>query len=591
MDIVKYVRLDKVTYSDGREINYDYGTADAIDDIMSRLASIKDDDDSTVLASYRYLGAGRIVTEDYEEIQVNLDYAGDTNTFSALDRFGRVVDQVWNDYGATPDVVLDEYTYTYDRVGNRESRDNELKTDGSLDESYDYDDLYRLIDFDRGAGVTQDWDLDALGNWSTFDDGTSQSQAVNKANEIEEIDGDDDNVDYDAAGNMIKVPKLDGSGEHFYLKYDAWNRLVKVYDDGGTPLIAEYQYDGTGRRIVKGVDDGTDGSLDTFTHYFHNGANQVIETRKGEDVSGAAPAAESLEPKYQNIWSERYVDSMILRDEYDSQGDIITTARIYYLSDANFNVTALVNAASGNVVERYLYTPYGTVTVLDPDDFSVEAGGTAYDNTTLYTGRESDPETGLMYYRARYYHSELGRFVSRDPMRYDAEDLNLYRYVGSSPLDESDPQGLKKLPAPPAIFPEPPPSMWGRLVRCCGPVGTGVCVFLDAVFGSGASQLGDAEWHPDVETIWDPDDLIVRPRDYNDPREVEESCNNIQTLCFLSKLGHISGGKWGRSRCVDCAEKCKSGGGIWPSGFWGTDGKWRECKFTAVTGDKFGYGY
>ena len=125
---------------------------DAIDDIMSRLASIKDDDDSTVLASYRYLGAGRIVTEDYEEIQVNLDYAGDTNTFSALDRFGRVTDQVWNDYGATPDVVLDEYTYTYDRVGNRESRDNELKTDGSLDESYDYDDLYRLIDFDRGTG-------------------------------------------------------------------------------------------------------------------------------------------------------------------------------------------------------------------------------------------------------------------------------------------------------------------------------------------------------------------------------------------------------------------------------------------------------
>ena len=84
-----------MTYPDGREINYDYGTADAIDDIMSRLASIKDDDDSTVLASYRYLGAGRIVTEDYEEIQVNLDYAGDTNTFSALDRFGRVTDQVW----------------------------------------------------------------------------------------------------------------------------------------------------------------------------------------------------------------------------------------------------------------------------------------------------------------------------------------------------------------------------------------------------------------------------------------------------------------------------------------------------------------
>ena len=434
--IAKHVRLEQVTYPDGREINYDYGTADAIDDIMSRLASIKDDDDSTVLASYRYLGAGRIVTEDYEEIQVNLDYAGETNTFSALDRFGRVTDQVWNDYGAT--AVRDRYTYTYDRVGNRTSRDNELDSD--FDEDYIYDDLYRLTDFDRGAGVTQDWDLDALGNWGTFNDnGTSQTREVNEANEIEKIDTSTDDVAHDAAGNMIRVPKLDGSGDHFHLVYDAWNRLVEVYDDNGTTLIAQYQYDATGRRIVKGVDDGTDGSLDTFTHYFHSGT-QVIETREGEDVSGAAPAAESLEPKYQNIWSPRYVDSMILRDEYDAGGDIITANRVYYLSDANYNVTALVDA-SGNVIERYLYTPYGTVTVLDPD-FSVDADGVSdYDNTTLYTGRELDAETELMYYRARYYHSELGRFVSRDPIGYDAREMDLYCYVRNTPTDLIDPFG------------------------------------------------------------------------------------------------------------------------------------------------------
>ena len=239
---------------------------------------------------------------------------------------------------------------------------------------------------------------------------------------------------------MIRVPKLDGSGDHFHLVYDAWNRLVEVYADNGTTLIAQYQYDGTGRRIVKGVDDGTDGSLDTFTHYFHSGANQVIETREGEDVSGAAPAAESLEPKYQNIWSPRYVDSMILRDEYDSQGDIITANRVYYLSDANYNVTALVDA-SGNVIERYLYTPYGTVTVLDPD-FSADADGESdCDNTTLYTGREFDPETELMYYRARYYHSELGRFVGRDPIGYWG-GMTLYEYVDSRPILLIDPFGL-----------------------------------------------------------------------------------------------------------------------------------------------------
>ena len=47
-----------------------------------------------------------------------------------------------------------------------------------------------------------------------------------------------------------------------------------------------------------------------------------------------------------------------------------------------------------------------------------------------------------MYYRARYYHSELGRFVSRDPVGYDAGDMNLYRYVYGNPVIFVDPSGL-----------------------------------------------------------------------------------------------------------------------------------------------------
>ena len=96
--LARYVRLKEVTYPDGRIINYDYSHGDdaAIDEVMSRLSAIYDDADDDgeidtgedVYASCRYLGAGRIVTEDYEEIQVNLDYTA--NDFAALDRFGRV---------------------------------------------------------------------------------------------------------------------------------------------------------------------------------------------------------------------------------------------------------------------------------------------------------------------------------------------------------------------------------------------------------------------------------------------------------------------------------------------------------------------
>jgi len=59
----------------------------------------------------------------------------------------------------------------------------------------------------------------------------------------------------------------------------------------------------------------------------------------------------------------------------------------------------------------------------------------------LYTGRRLDPETILYYYRARYYHAGLGRFVSRDPIGY-VDGVNFYQYVGNSPTQFVDPSGL-----------------------------------------------------------------------------------------------------------------------------------------------------
>jgi RHS repeat-associated protein len=59
-----------------------------------------------------------------------------------------------------------------------------------------------------------------------------------------------------------------------------------------------------------------------------------------------------------------------------------------------------------------------------------------------YTGREADGETGLDYYRARYYDASNGRFISEDPLGFGAGDGNLSRYVGNSPTNWNDPSGL-----------------------------------------------------------------------------------------------------------------------------------------------------
>jgi len=64
-------------------------------------------------------------------------------------------------------------------------------------------------------------------------------------------------------------------------------------------------------------------------------------------------------------------------------------------------------------------------------------------NPYMFTGRRFDSETGLYYYRARYYDPYIGRFLQTDPIGYYG-GLNLYTYVDNNPVNWIDPWGLKK---------------------------------------------------------------------------------------------------------------------------------------------------
>ena len=117
----------------------------------------------------------------------------------------------------------------------------------------------------------------------------------------------------------------------------------------------------------------------------------------------------------------------------------------YYHPNALWSPEALTDA-SGGVVERYDYDAYGEVAVYD-GSFSpvpLNAWGTphsAVGNPYLFTGRELDEESGLYFYRARYYDTAKGRFLQRDPLDY-LNGLNLYEYVNSQPTLVTDPTGL-----------------------------------------------------------------------------------------------------------------------------------------------------
>ena len=176
------------------------------------------------------------------------------------------------------------------------------------------------------------------------------------------------------------------------------------------------------------------GSATSVTRYYYSG-QQLVESDTA--VNGVTTT------RYQYLWSPRYIDAPILRDTLNTDGSVNMGDRIFYLTDANYNVTAVVGMSGGSwqVVERYRYDAYGKVTVCSPNGNPIGGNASQFGNTILYAGETFDSSTGLYYDRARYYDPQLGRFISQDPMGAAGSGSNLYAYCGDNPTDATDPSG------------------------------------------------------------------------------------------------------------------------------------------------------
>jgi RHS repeat-associated protein len=111
---------------------------------------------------------------------------------------------------------------------------------------------------------------------------------------------------------------------------------------------------------------------------------------------------------------------------------------VYYCFDGLGSVVALSDVNS-DIVETYSY-----------DVFGQPSAASSVANPYLFTGRRYDNETGLYYYRARYFDYYTGRFIQPDPIGYIG-GLNLYTYVKNNPLRFTDPYGFLQMLIGPSV--------------------------------------------------------------------------------------------------------------------------------------------
>jgi RHS repeat-associated protein len=286
--------------------------------------------------------------------------------------------------------TFDGATYGVDNAGNRTSRT--LQPSGTAS-NYGYDAIYELTGVTQNSTTTESYTYDAVGNrLSSL--GVSPYN-VNTSNELTSTPSTTYMYDYN--GNTLT--KVVGSNTTTYA-WDYENRLsiVTLPGSGGTVTFA---YDPFGRRIKKVTST-------TTSIFAYDGDNLIEETNS----SGTAVAR--YEPT-QNI---------------DEPLAMLRSGVISYLhADGLGSITSLSSSA-GSIANTYTYDSFGKLT----------ASTGALVNPFQYTARESDTETGLYYYRARYYDPSTGRFINEDPIRFEG-GLDFYDYVQNNPPNLTDPSG------------------------------------------------------------------------------------------------------------------------------------------------------
>jgi RHS repeat-associated protein len=380
--------LNALSDSEGDNTNYLY-------DAVGRLSGIYAANGDYI--TFRYDDGGRLIEKWFPE---GVSYAVGTSYVYNADNSPASLTNL--DYYGTTHT---SNAYTYDGVRNR-TQNVENIGGTTTTWNYTYDNLNRLTQANNGtAAQLENYTYDVLGNRLTKKVGTTNPVTTTfvydpTGSQLTQIKNGTTvlaTLSYDYNGSLTS--KVQGSTTTI-LTYDALNRLSQAQVTG---LAAQsYAYDDQRRRIGKTVGA-------TTASYVYNGQNMALEYAASN--WSYATAQYTFGPG---------TDAPIIR--------WWTSGVQYYHQDGLGSVLMITD---------------GTAAVTGTQRFDAWGNQLASTGTVPqygYTGREPD-ETGLVYYRARYYDPTIGRFIQRDPIGLKG-GINRYAYGANNPVRFTDPSGL-----------------------------------------------------------------------------------------------------------------------------------------------------
>ena len=348
--------------------------------------------------------------------------------------------------------VLSNITYTRDRLGNILSQtESAANTTGANTgtTTYTYDALYRLKTADYPALVTG---------------GVTGSATVN-----------DEAFSYDAVGNRLTQTKgglsvgAAGSSTRYYEYVPNSNRLAAIHTGSLTGTVEKsYTYDDAGR-LTQQTGTGAktlswnqqdhaktiNANSKTISYGYDPLSYRIASTGSSRGSQDYYLEGEHLEALYSNnLLQAQYLrgastDELLagwLQDTSNPANipanantgvsvNTITGTPYIFHHDTQNSVSS-ISSHDGNMLQQASYSAFGNSL-----NQTGSAANNSNTNTLKYTGREQDADTGLYYCRARYYDTDIGRFISEDPKGF-AAGVNFYAYVNNNPVNANDPSGM-----------------------------------------------------------------------------------------------------------------------------------------------------